>query len=82
MYPRPRCRTRRNPTSKKVQIMSPTNDRSQGRDDARRPARDEKGYARRIDCADRPRMEAAPRPSRGPGSPADARWSRSRGGAR
>lgn len=64
-------------------MMSPTNDRGMGRgEDARGSARSEKGYSRRIDCAERPRMDAAPRPSRGPGNPVDAGWSRTRDGAR
>lgn len=64
-------------------MMSPTNDRSTGRgEDTRGSARDGQGYTRRIDCADRPRMDTAPRPSRGPGSPVDTGWTRTRGGAR
>lgn len=63
-------------------MMAQTDDRSPGRgDDPRRTARDEQRYSRRIDCAERPRMDAA-RPGRGAGAPADDRWGRTGSGTR
>ncbi len=64
-------------------MMSTPNDRRDGRtEDARSSARDDRGYSRRIDCAERPGMAAAPRSVRGAGSAAEAARDRTRGGAR